>query len=62
MYVVKDSRDMKSVYCLFMIFNFKIDLLFIKIFNILKQIACKHEFINYRNLKWLLTVKHFLQQ
>ena len=31
MYVIKDSRD---IYCLFMIFNFKIDLLFIENLNI----------------------------
>ena len=34
-----------------MIFNFKNDLLFIKILNTLKQIACKYKLINYRNLK-----------
>ena len=45
-----------------MIFNFKDDLLFIKMLNILKQIACENEFINYRHLKRLLTVKHVLQQ
>ena len=46
-----------------MIFNFKDDLLFIKMLNILKQIACENEFITYhRNLKMLLAVKHFLQQ
>ena len=44
-----------------MIFNFKDDLLFTKILNILKQIACENELITYRNLKRLLTVKHFLQ-
>ena len=43
-----------------MIFNFKDALLFIKILNILKQIACEKEFITYRNLK--MTAKHFLQQ
>ena len=42
---------------LFMIFNFKNDLLCIKILNILKQIACKNKLINYRNLKRLLIVK-----
>ena len=47
---------------LFMIFNFKDDLLFIKILNILKQIACKIKSINYRNLKRLLIVKYFLKQ
>ena len=62
MFVIKDSSDMTPVYCLLMIFNLKIDLLFIKILNILKQIACRHEFINYRYLKRFLTVKHFLQQ
>ena len=62
MYVIKDSHDMTSVYCLFIIFYFKIDLLFIKILNILKQNACKNEFTNYRNLKRRLAVKHFLQQ
>ena len=51
MYDIEDSHDMISVYCLFMIFNFKIDLLFIKNLNILKPIAFKNEFINYRNLK-----------
>ena len=45
-----------------MIFNFKDDLLFIKILNILKQIACENKFITYRNFKRLLTVKHLLQQ
>ena len=60
MYVIKDSRDMTSINCLFIIFYFKIDFLFIKISNILQQIACKNEFTNYRNLKRLLTVKHFL--
>ena len=34
-----------------MIFNFKDDLFFIKILNILKQIAWENEFINFRNLK-----------
>ena len=43
---------------LFMIFNFKNDLLCIKILNILKQIACENKLINnYRNLKRLLIVK-----
>ena len=34
-----------------MIFSFKDDMLFIKIFNILKQIACENEFITNRNFK-----------
>ena len=34
-----------------MIFNFINDLLFIKILNILKQIACENKLINCRNLK-----------
>ena len=34
-----------------MILNFKDDLLFIKILNILEQIACENKLINYRNLK-----------
>ena len=34
-----------------MIFNFKNDLLFIKILNIRKQIACDNKLIKYRNLK-----------
>ena len=42
---------------LFMIFNFKNDLLCIKSLNILKQIACKNKLINYRNLKRFLIVK-----
>ena len=45
-----------------MIFNFKDDLLFIKILNILKQITCENKLINYRNLKRLLIVKDFLKQ
>ena len=36
---------------LFMIFNFKDDLLFIRIVKIIKQIACEHELITYCNLK-----------
>ena len=47
---------------LFMIFNFKIDSLFIKILNILKQIACENKLINYHNLKRFLIVKNFLKQ
>ena len=47
---------------LFMIFNFKDDLLFIKILNILKQISCENKFIDYLNLKRLFIVKHFLKQ
>ena len=42
---------------LFMIFNFKNDLLCIKILKIPKQIACENKLINYRNLKRLLIVK-----
>ena len=38
---------------LFMIFNFKNDLLLIKILNILKQIACENNLINFRYLKRL---------
>ena len=57
MYVVKESRDMTSFYVLFMIFNFKNDLLCFKILNILKQIACENKLINYRNFKRLLIVK-----
>ena len=44
-----------------MIFNFKDDLLLIKILNILKQIACEKKSINYRKLKRLLIVKIFLK-
>ena len=44
-----------------MIFDFKDDLLFIKILNILKQITCK-KLINYRSLKRLFIVKNFLKQ
>ena len=62
MNVVKESRDMTSFYRLFMIFNFRNDLLFFKILNILKQIACENKLINYRNLKRLLIVKNFLKQ
>ena len=62
MYVVKESRDMTSFTVLFMIFNFKSDLLCIKILNILKQIACENKLINYCNLKRLLIVKNFLKQ
>ena len=40
----------------------KNDLLFIKILNIFKQIACENKLINYHNLKRLLTVKNFLKQ
>ena len=47
---------------LFMIFNFKNDLLCFKILNILKQIACENKFINYRNFKRPLMVKNFLKQ
>ena len=36
---------------LFMIFNFKNDLLLIKILKILKKIACENKFINFRYLK-----------
>ena len=36
-----------------MIFNFKDDLLFIQILNILKQISCENKFINYLNLRRL---------
>ena len=63
MYVVKESRDMTSFYRfnLFMIFSFKNDLLFIKILNIPKQIACDNKLINYRNLKRRLIVKNFLK-
>ena len=42
---------------LFMIFNFKNDLLCIKILNILKQIACENKLINHRNFKRLLIFK-----
>ena len=45
-----------------MIFNFKNDILFMKLLNILKQIACENELINFRNLKRLLIVKNFLKQ
>ena len=45
-----------------MIFNFKNDLLYIKILNILKQIVCENKIINYRNLNRLLIVKNFLKQ
>ena len=45
-----------------MIFNFKNDLLFIKILNIFKQIACENKLINNLNFKGLLIVKNFLQQ
>ena len=45
-----------------MIFNFENDLLFIKILNILKQIACENKLINYRNLKRRLIVKNFIKQ
>ena len=62
MYVVNDSRDMTSFYRFMYDFQFQGDLLFIKILNILKQIVCENKFINYRNLKRLLIVKHFLQQ
>ena len=44
-----------------MIFYFKNDLLFIKILNILKQIACENKLIIYRNLKRLLIVKNLKQ-
>ena len=43
MYIVKDSHDMTLIYRLFMIFNFKDDMLFIKILNILQQFACKDQ-------------------
>ena len=46
---------------LFMILNFKNDLLS-KILNTLKQIACKNKLINYRNLKRLLIVKNVIKQ
>ena len=62
MYVVKESRDMSSFYRFIYDFQFQNDLLFIKILNILKQIACENKLINYRNLKRLFTVKHFLKQ
>ena len=45
-----------------MILDFKNDLLFIKIMNILKQIACENNLINFRNSKRLLMVKNFLKQ
>ena len=46
-----------------MIFNFKNDLLFIKILKILKQIACENKLINYRNFKKrLVIVKNLLKQ
>ena len=45
-----------------MIFDFKNDLLFIKIFNIIKQIACENKLINYYNIKRFLIVKNFLKQ
>ena len=47
---------------LFMIFNFKNDFLFIKILNILQQIACENKLSNYHNLERLLIVKNFLKQ
>ena len=47
---------------LFIFFNFKCNLLFIKIVNILEQIACENKLINYCNLKKLLIVKNFLKQ
>ena len=63
MNVVKESRDMASFYpVLFMIFNFKNDVLCFKILNILKQITCENKLINYRNFKRLLIVKNFLKQ
>ena len=45
-----------------MIFNFKNDFLFIKIMNILKQIACENKLIIFRKSKRLLIVKNFLKQ
>ena len=33
-----------------------------KLLNILKQIACENELINFRNLERLLIVKNFLKQ
>ena len=62
MYIVKESRDMTSFYRFIYDFQFKNDLLFIKILNILKQIACENKLIYYRNLKRLLIVKNFLKQ
>ena len=45
-----------------MIFNFKNDLLLIKILNILKQIACENNLNNFRYLKRILIVKNYLKQ
>ena len=47
---------------LFMIFNFKNDLLFITISSILKRMACQNKLINYHHLKRLFIVKNFLEQ
>ena len=44
-----------------MIFIFKNDLLFIKILNILKQIAWKNKLINYRNFKKVLDSQKLLK-
>ena len=53
MNVVKESHDMASFYrCIYDV-QFQNDLLFIKILNILKRIACENKLINYRNLKRL---------
>ena len=44
-----------------MILNFKNDLFFIKMLNILKEIARENKLINYRNIKRPLIVKNFLK-
>ena len=45
-----------------MIFNFRNDLLLIKILNIHKQIAGENNLIDFRYLKRLLIVKNYLKQ
>ena len=62
MCVVKESRDMTSFYRFIYDFQFKNDLLLIKILNILKQIACENNLVNFRYLKRLLIVKNYLKQ
>ena len=47
---------------LFMVFNFKNDLLLIKIWIYLNKIACENKLINFRYLKGILIVKNFLKQ
>ena len=62
MYVVKESPDMTAFNRFIHDFQYKNDLLFIKILNIFKQVACENKLINYRNLKRLLIVKNFFKQ